>query len=164
MSIDQIGVLAALLFSLARTSATLKPLWGWLPAKFQWLPPLLAVALPQIAEALQGAKTKEQLIQAGVLAVALIVPGVRSATHKEAVGDVKPPSKPPGPPAVVAAMFLMVTLCLPFTTACGSKPEVAPCDPTTLAKIVATCTSEEDCNTKLDERREFCAKRIQEEK
>lgn len=121
--LDQLGMVAALLFSFARASSFLKPVWGWLPSKFQWVPPLLAIALPQIAEAVQGAKTKEQLIQAGLLAFALLAPGIRSAVHKEAVGDgPKPPTGGAG--AAVGAMALLFILCF-APIACAGAPLTA---------------------------------------
>jgi hypothetical protein len=46
--------------------------------------------------------------------------------------------------------------------ACASTPEPAPCDPASLAALHATCTSAEDCNTKLDQRQAHCAKVIEE--
>jgi hypothetical protein len=48
--------------------------------------------------------------------------------------------------------------------ACASTPEKPPCDAATLATITATCTSEEDCNAKIDQRQATCAKRIEDDK
>jgi hypothetical protein len=38
--------------------------------------------------------------------------------------------------------------------------EAPPCDPATLERIKATCTSLEDCNAKLDEREGVCEERM----
>lgn len=53
--------------------------------------------------------------------------------------------------------------CLLLAACRGPVMEKPPCDEATLAQILATCESEEDCNKKLDERQVFCAKMIKEE-
>jgi hypothetical protein len=73
--------LAAILLAASRMIPRLEPLWGWLPAKLRWLPPVLVVALPQIADALGVVESPLDLAEAVVLAVALLVPGARSSTH-----------------------------------------------------------------------------------
>jgi hypothetical protein len=100
---------AAILLAASRMIPRLESLWGWLPAKFRWLPPVLVVALPQIADALGVVESPLDLAEAVALAVALLVPGARSSTHAKLAKGVS-----------VLALFL-----LPVLTACSpaSTPE-----------------------------------------
>jgi hypothetical protein len=97
---------AAILLAASRMIPRLESLWGWLPAKLRWLPPVLVVALPQIADALGVVESPLDLAEAVVLAVALLVPGARSSTHAKLAKGVS-----------VLALFLLpvLTACSPAT-------------------------------------------------
>jgi hypothetical protein len=98
--------ICAVLLAATRLLPKLEWLWTKLPPQFRWLPPVLIVALPQIADALGVAKSPLDLVEAVTLAIALLVPGARSATHAALAKQ---------GPAVLLALFLApsVTSCTP---------------------------------------------------
>ncbi len=70
------SAVAAVLLALSRVINTSKPLWLYLPVWLRrWLP-VLAFVLPSLAEKAADSTTPTDLLNLGVLAAALIVPGV----------------------------------------------------------------------------------------
>ncbi len=93
---DLIPQVAALVLAASRMLPKTEALWRFLPPKFRWLPPVLLVALPQVADMLGMAKSPLDLGTAVLLAVALLVPGARSSTHAQLAKDAPPPTPKTG--------------------------------------------------------------------
>lgn len=101
MSLEQllpyVPHVAAVLLAATRMIPRLGALWSRvLPAKWQFLPPVLVVALPQLADALGVAKSPLDLVEAISLAIALVVPGARSSAHVQLAKDAPPPTPKTG--------------------------------------------------------------------
>lgn len=183
MSPLQIAALVvAYLLAFARLFDAARPLWAWIPAKFQPLAPAVLAVIPAIVDAFRGVTSKTELTIAIMGALGTLTTAVRGAlpaAHfakldddaKDALrvargGESKknPPSKPPPsepprstpiPPAF-AACFLIALLV--FACSGAQKPQPSGCEALDYAALSASCgTDEHACNAAIEERERKCA-------
>ncbi len=86
-TIELASFLAAAGLALTRMAPFLDGLWGKIPAKYRWLPPVVIAALPQIAAQLGMVQTKTDWATFALFVGGLVVPGARSSAHKAATQE-----------------------------------------------------------------------------
>jgi hypothetical protein len=98
-----VATIAGYLLATARLFNVLKPLYGWLPTQAQPVVIALVAGLPQLADALLGAKSSEQVLLSVAAAVTAFLVAVKGKPHDPTGGDGSAvgPSKPMFPPASV---------------------------------------------------------------
>lgn len=79
------ATIAAILVASTRLLNAAKPLWDRLPEPLYSLVPALVLVLPDLVQRLAGVQTGTDLAVELVTAIALIVPGAKSAAHKDAL-------------------------------------------------------------------------------
>lgn len=178
-TIALLATVAAYMLAAARLFNVAKPLYGWIPPKLQPVVIALAAGLPQLAEALIGATTKEQLFTAVGSAVVAFLVAVKGPPtppgDSPAVGAVPLSVRPPGGMDAELSQWRhpewRIALVALAIVGCSSAPPKAPCDPGTLAAITARCSAEAAacgkrggseaectaaCDEELDRRAEVC--------
>jgi hypothetical protein len=117
----------AILLAATRMIPRLGPLWSRvLPPKWQWVPGVAVLALPQIADSLGLVKSPLDLVETVTLAIALMVPGARSSAHVALAKDAAPPTPKTGAGAAPLALLLLAgTIAVsPGLTSCS--PSASP--------------------------------------
>jgi hypothetical protein len=85
-----VATIAGYLLATARLFNVLRPLYGWLPEKAQPIVIALVAALPQLAEALLGAKSGEQILLSIATAITAFLVAVKGRPHDPPGGDSTP--------------------------------------------------------------------------
>ncbi len=152
--------LAAACVALTRMAPKLEFLWAKVPPSVRWLPPVVLAALPELAAALGQVKEKADWGRFAMVALALFLPGARSASHAALAKDA--PSATPKTGS--GAPPILPLLCLAFVLiGCGKQALPPGCTEADFAALAATCPSEDECNRMIDERQTQCSKKVEAE-
>jgi hypothetical protein len=112
--------LAAACLALTRMAPRLEILWAKVPPRLRWLPPVVLAALPELAAALGQVKEKADWGRFGMIALALFLPGARSAAHVQLAKDAPPPTPKTGAGATPLLPLLLLAGSLAFPVALPS--------------------------------------------
>ncbi len=151
---------------------------AWLVAIAQRLE-ALTVDLPKLLAGSRATKIEKTLEAAGTSLPEVIGAAQREAKKKSIppLSDRAPSTRSITPPGGYPGAGLVLLIALAANSeACGAKPEVAPCDPGTLAGIITECATRvelecaskgipeadceplKECDARIDARTESCRK------